>query len=182
MLSSVPALLLPPPSEPLVLLAARTIAANLASGEPITRRQLHTLLTDHFGGTDADGRWSVRDAHIALELAQTEFLQATPQIDLAASAADADRMFTALESVLPTQTRSEADEATREAEHGDDLAARALEKIGELHESGIEGGVGAGISRAGTGERHQRGQDVVLELGTPGKLERGIHEAGPFED
>jgi hypothetical protein len=58
----------------------------------------------------------------------------------------------------------------------------ALEKIGELHESGIEGGVGAGISRAGTGERHQRGQDVVLELGTPGKLERGIHEAGPFED
>jgi len=102
--SSVPALLLPPQSAPLVLLAARTIAANLASGEPITRRQLHTLLTDHFGGTDADGRWSVRDAHIALELAQTEFLQANAQIDLTASVADADRMFTALESVLPTQT------------------------------------------------------------------------------
>jgi len=102
--SSAPALLLPPPSEPLVLLAARTIAANLASGEPITRRQWQTLLTDHFGGTDADGRWSVRDAHIALELAQTEFLQANAQIDLTASAADADRMFTALESVLPTQT------------------------------------------------------------------------------
>jgi len=102
--NSVPALLLPPQSEPLVLLAARTIAANLASGEPITRRQLYTLLTDHFGGTDADGRWSVRDAHIALELAQTEFLQANAQIDLTASAADADRMFTALESVLPTQT------------------------------------------------------------------------------
>jgi len=104
MLSSAPALLLPPPSEPLVLLAARTIAANLASGEPITRRQLHTLLTDHFGGTDADGRWSVRDAHIALELAQTEYLQNNAQIDLTASAADADRMFTALESELPTQT------------------------------------------------------------------------------
>ena len=104
MLSSAPALLLPPPSEPLVLLAARTIAANLASGEPITRRQLHTLLTDHFGGTDADGRWSVRDAHIALELAQTEYLQANAQIDLTTSAADADRMFTALEFGLPTQT------------------------------------------------------------------------------
>ena len=104
MLSSAPALLLPPPSEPLVLLAARTIAANLASGEPITRRQLHTLLTDHFGGTDADGRWSVRDAHIALELAQTEYLQANAQIDLTASAADADRLFTALESELPNQT------------------------------------------------------------------------------
>jgi hypothetical protein len=104
MLSSAPALLLPAPSEPLVLLAARTIAANLASGEPITRRQLHTLLTDHFGGTDADGRWSVRDAHIALELAQTEYLQANAQIDLTASTADADRLFTALESELPTQT------------------------------------------------------------------------------
>jgi hypothetical protein len=65
---------------------------------------LHTLLTDHFGGTDADGRWSVRDAHIALELAQTEYLQNNAQIDLTASAADADRMFTALESELPTQT------------------------------------------------------------------------------
>lgn len=104
MLSSAPVLLLPPASEPLVLLAARTIAANLASGEPITRRQLHTLLTNHFGGTDADGRWSVRDAHIALELAQTEYLQANAQIDLTASAADADRMLTALESELPTQT------------------------------------------------------------------------------
>jgi predicted RNA methylase len=96
--------LLPPPSEPLALLAARTIAASMASGEPITRRQLHTLLTDHFGGTDAEGRWSVRDAHIALELAQTEYLQANAQIDLTASAADADRMFTGLESELPTQT------------------------------------------------------------------------------
>lgn len=46
----------------------------------------------------------MRDAHIALELAQTEFLQANAQIDLTASAADADRMFTALESALPTQT------------------------------------------------------------------------------
>lgn len=78
-------------------------------------------------------------------------------------------------------TRSEADEAAREAEHGDDLAARALEKIGELDERGIEGGVGAGIGRAGTGEGNQCGQDVVLELGAPGELERGIHKAGPFE-
>ena len=38
MLSSAPVLLLPPPSEPVVLLAARAIAVNLASGEQITRR------------------------------------------------------------------------------------------------------------------------------------------------
>ncbi|MFD1958228.1 hypothetical protein ACFSHP_02040 [Novosphingobium panipatense] len=37
-------------------------------------------------------------------MAQTEYLQANAQIDLTASAADADRMFTGLESELPTQT------------------------------------------------------------------------------
>lgn len=108
MLSSPPALLLPPPSEPLVLLAARTIAANLASSEPITRRQLQALLTDHFGGTDADGRWSVRDAHLALELAQTACLLADTQISLITPAASVDRMFGALEKMAPAQTnRSE---------------------------------------------------------------------------
>src|SRR3546814_12866653 len=67
MLSSAPVLLLPPPSEPPVLLVARNIATSMASGEPIPRRQVHTLLTDHFGGTAAEGRWSVRDAHPPLE-------------------------------------------------------------------------------------------------------------------
>ena len=104
MLSSAPALLLPPPSEPPVLLVARNIATSMASGEPITRRQVHTLLTDHFGGTDAEGRWSVRDAHLALELAQAEYLHTGARIDLAASAVDADQMFSALETKLPTQT------------------------------------------------------------------------------
>jgi len=108
MLSSAPVLLLPPPSEPLVLLAARAIAANLASGEQITRRQLQLLLTDHFGGTDAEGRWSVRDAHVALELAQTAWLLADAQISLTAPAAGADGMFAALENMAPAQTnRSE---------------------------------------------------------------------------
>lgn len=103
MLSSAPVLLLPPPSEPLVLLVARNIATGMACGEPITRRQVHTLLTDHFGGTDAEGRWSVRDAHLALELAQAEYLHTGARIDLAASVVDADQMFSALETKLPTQ-------------------------------------------------------------------------------
>ena len=108
MLSSAPVLLLPPPSEPLVLLAARAIAVNLASGEQITRRQLQSLLTDHFGGTDAEGRWSVRDAHVALELAQTACLLADAQISLTAPAAGADGLFAALENMTPAQTnRSE---------------------------------------------------------------------------
>ncbi|MFM2278141.1 MAG: hypothetical protein RLZZ444_372 [Pseudomonadota bacterium] len=103
MLSSAPVLLLPPPSEPPVLLVARNIATSMPFGEPITRRQVHTLLTNHFGGTDAEGRWSVRDAHLALELAQAEYLHASARIDLAASAADAGRVFETLEAQLPTQ-------------------------------------------------------------------------------
>src|SRR3546814_20005085 len=68
-----------------------------------------------------------------------------------------------------------ADEAARKAENGDDLAARAFEEISEFGEGRIEGGVSAGISRTGTGERHESGQDIVLEPGTAGKLNRGIH-------
>src|SRR3546814_8857129 len=66
-----------------------------------------------------------------------------------------------------------ADEAARKAENGDDLAARAFEEISEFGEGRIEGGVSAGISRTGTGERHESGQDIVLEPGTAGKLNRG---------
>src|ERR1700749_4205631 len=44
--------------------------------------------------------------------------------------------------------RGERHDAPGEREDGDDLAARALEKIGELGERGVERGVGAGESRA----------------------------------
>src|SRR3546814_19446671 len=67
-----------------------------------------------------------------------------------------------------------SDLAARKAENGDDLAARAFEEISEFGEGRIEGGVSAGISRTGTGERHESGQDIVLEPGTAGKLNRGI--------
>src|SRR3546814_8314651 len=52
-----------------------------------------------------------------------------------------------------------ADEAARKAENGDDLAARAFEEISEFGEGRVEGGVSAGISSTGTGERHESGQD-----------------------
>src|SRR3546814_17331599 len=90
----------------------------MASGEPITRRQVHTLLTDHFGGTDAEGRWSVRDAHLALELAQAEYLHAGARIDLAASVVDAEQMFSALETKLPTQTHRSNEQRSEERRVG----------------------------------------------------------------
>ena len=65
-----PALAFPSSPAPLVLSAARSLAARLDAGEVITRPILNTVLTEQFGGSDADARWSVRDAHAALELAQ----------------------------------------------------------------------------------------------------------------
>src|SRR3546814_11751127 len=46
-------------------------------------------------------------------------------------------------------TGGERDDAARERKHRDDLAARALEEIGELVERRVEGRVGAGECRNG---------------------------------
>ena len=64
--------------------------------------------------------------------------------------------------------RSEADQAAREAQHGDDLAARTFEEVGELRERGSKGGVGAGMGRARgeCGDGNRQGQAGNLaELG-----------------
>src|SRR3546814_13155025 len=66
------------PAEPQVLAAARALAARLAADQAISRLTMNATMADHFGGSDAEGRWSVRAAHAALELAQVMFLaQAT---------------------------------------------------------------------------------------------------------
>src|SRR3546814_13485763 len=49
-------------------------------------------------------------------------------------------------------TGGERDDAARERKHRDDLAARALEEIGELVERRVEGRVGAGECRTGEPE------------------------------
>jgi hypothetical protein len=68
-MSTSPVLALPFAGEPLVLSAARELAACLKSEAPVTKAVRNAILNAHFGGSDADGRWSVRDAHAALELA-----------------------------------------------------------------------------------------------------------------
>lgn len=52
-----PSLAFPISPEPLVLSAARSLAARLDAGEVITRPILNTVLTEQFGGSDADARW-----------------------------------------------------------------------------------------------------------------------------
>jgi len=97
-------------SHPDLCLAAiaRTIADRWSHGQSITRQMLTRLMVERFGGSDASGRWSMRDAYDALEAAQVIAL-----LDPSNQLIDGDPVatFARLErfaSDLPTQTyRSE---------------------------------------------------------------------------
>ena len=93
-----------PPSPPLVVTAAKAMALQLAAGRPLSRSDINRIMTDHFGGTDALGAWSVRDAHAALELAQVQHLQASDQIQLTSPIDEADQFFCGLDARVPTRT------------------------------------------------------------------------------
>ena len=93
-----------PPSPSLVVTAAKAMALQLAAGSAISRSDINRIMTDHFGGTDALGAWSVRDAHAALELAQVQHLQASDQIQLTSPIDEAEQFFCGLAARIPTQT------------------------------------------------------------------------------
>ncbi|WP_109798777.1 MULTISPECIES: strawberry notch family protein [Novosphingobium] len=93
-----------PPSPPLVVTAANAMALQLAAGSALSRSDINRIMTDHFGGTDALGAWSIRDAHAALELAQVQYLQAFHQIQLSTPIDEADQFFCCLDDRIPTQT------------------------------------------------------------------------------
>jgi hypothetical protein len=99
-----PALAFSVPAEPLVLAAARDLAARISACQIISRNVLGEVLSKHFGGNDAAGRWSVRDAHAALELAQVLFLHETATFTGSISDDQADRAFARLEAQVPSQT------------------------------------------------------------------------------
>jgi len=99
-----PAFAFPEPAEPLALAVARSLAARLAAGEIISRQAINIDMCAHFGGSDAEGRWSVRDAHAALELAQVLFLQASEGFSPTLEPEHAERLFTRLEALVPSQT------------------------------------------------------------------------------
>jgi hypothetical protein len=85
-------------------MAAQTMASELAAGRALSRSDVTRIMTEHFGGSDALGRWSVRDAHAALELAQVQYLKASDQTQLSAQVDEAEPFFGSLDTRLPTQT------------------------------------------------------------------------------
>jgi hypothetical protein len=105
---SSPTLACPAPGEPAVLTAARELAGLIEAGETISRVRLNAVLSRQFGGSDADGRWSVRDAHAAFEFAQVLSLHEKAGLVPSSSIATAEDAFARLEALLPRQTvRSE---------------------------------------------------------------------------
>jgi hypothetical protein len=95
-------------TEPAVLIAARVLAADLADGNPLSRQRISAVLTDAFGGSDADGRWSASEANTACELAQTIWLSSQQELTVESDPADADALIAQLEALVPSQTnRSE---------------------------------------------------------------------------
>jgi hypothetical protein len=102
------ALALEIPAEPLVLTAARELAARLQSYQIVSRKVLNAVMNEQFGGSDAEGRWSVCDAHAALELAQVILLNQAEALTCISPSDEADRAFTRLGAQVPSQTtRSE---------------------------------------------------------------------------
>ncbi|WP_242121366.1 strawberry notch family protein [Sphingomonas lacusdianchii] len=104
--------------------AARTIATLLAGSAPIARRDLNAAMTEAFGGSDADGRWTQRDSFEMLEHALAMHLVARPyELDGFASV----RAASAIMERLPTQTvRSEEQIDLQQFSTPVDIAAIAI--------------------------------------------------------
>ena len=101
---SSPVFAFPDCNEPPVLSAARELVGLIEADETVTRARLNAVLSREFGGSDADGRWSVRDAHAALEIGQVLWLRDSAGLTPESPVTAADAAFAKLEGLLPSQT------------------------------------------------------------------------------
>jgi Dimethyladenosine transferase (rRNA methylation) len=88
---------------------AKALQSRLAAPHTVTRSLLKRLMSEAFGGSDAEGHWSMRDAYDALEAAQASDML-SPGDDAKRDTAPKDDFagILAFEKTLPTQTyRSE---------------------------------------------------------------------------
>ncbi|AFL54940.1 methylase [Sinorhizobium glycinis] len=90
-----------------ILLAGHQLLPFLERGQSIGAADLRAILTDTFGGSDAEGFWAWKDAYEATEVAQVLFLRkfgaaisARTNVPKAALA-----MLTKVASLIPTHTR-----------------------------------------------------------------------------
>ncbi|AFK54058.1 strawberry notch family protein [Tistrella mobilis] len=102
--------LLPPASSPADRAAALFRAGErllpvLARGEAVDARALRAAMEAAFGGSDAEGFWSWKDAYEACEVAQLLFLRKFGPAMRARTAAAQLAMLAKVAALLPSQTR-----------------------------------------------------------------------------
>ncbi|MGP4693853.1 strawberry notch-like NTP hydrolase domain-containing protein [Agrobacterium cavarae] len=86
--------------------AAGQIASLLEQGQVVTPADLRQIMTEVFGGSDAEGLWLWKDAYEATEAAQVVFLRTFRSIASRAQAPQsALEMLTKVARLLPTHTR-----------------------------------------------------------------------------
>ncbi|PKQ00380.1 MAG: methylase [Alphaproteobacteria bacterium HGW-Alphaproteobacteria-13] len=90
-----------------ILTAANRILAGLERGTTIESRILRQAMEEAFGGSDAEGFWSWKDAYEACETAQVLFLKKYGRAmqERAASPAALLSMISRIAGLLPTHTR-----------------------------------------------------------------------------
>ena len=81
--------------------AVEALALRLATGQTLTRRDLLSEITEAYGCTSADGRWSQRTAYDVLEAAQVLHLKGR---HVPASSVDRLRYLIDMTHSLPTQS------------------------------------------------------------------------------
>jgi len=122
--------------------AAGTLLPHLESGRPVDAGALRAAMTESFGGTDAQGFWSWKDAYEACEIAQLLFLRrfGPAMHKRAGTPAALCAMLEKLASLLPTHTKRSAE-------------SQALQQLSTPLPLGFAAALAAGLSPS----------DVVLE-------------------
>ena len=106
------------------IVAARRLVPTLAGDGPIDRKLINRILSDSYGGLDADGRWTQRESFEVLELALAIHLRTPP---CRIEGVNDVRRAVALADRLPTQTvRSEDQLNWQQFSTPVDLAALAV--------------------------------------------------------
>lgn len=90
-----------------ILATARALSPHLGRSRPLDRQLVSRTMTTSFGGTDAEGEWSWKDAYDACEIALVlQMRRLAPQIGRVEDApADIAAMLQALGDLTPTHTR-----------------------------------------------------------------------------
>lgn len=98
-----------------LLAAARTLLPALEAGRAIDAAQLRTVVTDAFGGSDAEGAWDWKAAYDACEAAEILFLRRYGPAIVGRAPMSAQALIERIAALMPTHTRrSETSQALQQ--------------------------------------------------------------------